>query len=157
DRGLSGHIAAGRPTHGGGRAAGGPVAARLSDPGSNPHGVLQSADPRMGAVAGRVPQRGDAGAADCPPPGRAGLVAAAGSGAGARSVRRAALLLAAGLASLPAFAQQEQDPATLRQLLEVVKADALTRSQENQARVQRFLEARDQQQALLEEAQEALE
>ena len=53
-------------------------------------------------------------------------------------------------------AQAQENPQTLQQLLEAVKADSQERSQENRAREQRFVQARDQQRALLQQAQRAL-
>ncbi|MBT8063151.1 MAG: MotA/TolQ/ExbB proton channel family protein, partial [Gammaproteobacteria bacterium] len=47
----------------------------------------------------------------------------------------------------PGLAAAQDAPATLEDLLKSVRADSQQRSKDNQAREQRFVQARDQQQA----------
>ncbi len=55
------------------------------------------------------------------------------------------------------LAQAQSAPATLEDLLNAVRADGQQRSRENRAREQRFVAARDQQRALLQQAQRSLD
>jgi biopolymer transport protein ExbB len=66
------------------------------------------------------------------------------------------LILGLNLLVLAGAACAQDAPATFDELLAIVKADSAQRSDENEAREQRFVASRDQQRALVTEAAEAL-
>lgn len=71
------------------------------------------------------------------------------------AARRVLMVVAAALLITPSVGAQDA-PATLEELLKAVRADGQERSRDNRAREQRFIEARDQQRALLQQAQRSL-
>ncbi|MFP4519253.1 MAG: MotA/TolQ/ExbB proton channel family protein [Oceanicaulis sp.] len=69
----------------------------------------------------------------------------------------AAVSLAAGLVSAPAFAQAEREPvSSISQLLDRVREDAREAQAENQRRIEEFRSNRDRQAALLRQAEQEL-
>ena len=72
------------------------------------------------------------------------------------SCSRYALIAVAVVLLVPRALVAQDGPATLEDLLNAVRADSQQRSQQNQEREQRFVQARDQQRALLQQAQRSL-
>ena len=72
-----------------------------------------------------------------------------------RPAKQLLMAVAVGLV-MPVGAVAQNSPVTLEDLLKTVRADSQQRSQQNREREQRFVAARDQQRALLQQAQRSL-